>query len=144
MGSAHDGERRRKNHARHLVNVPTIHRVDRVRLDYPNRDLREPLGDIIVWKADYGFECVASIAHRLFHGVSRDGKWLVMERYPLDYPSEFPQWPPIPENVRAAVSKYGEPSSVMRWGGRLYVYVHGENGYLRIALNANSELCYPL
>lgn len=115
--------------------MPTIHRVEDVRFDYPSPSLREPLGDIMVWKAEYGFECVTSIARRLFHGVSPDGKWLVMERYPLDHPSEFPNLPPIPETVRAAVSKYGEPSCAMRWGGQLYVYVRGDGGYRRIVLS---------
>lgn len=111
-----------------------IERIDDVTFDYPGPDVREPLGDILVWKTAYGFECVASIAHRLFHGISPDGKWLVMERYPLDHPVEFPKFPPIPENVAAAVSEYGRPSCLMRWGGHVYVYVRDENAYWRVAV----------
>lgn len=112
-----------------------VDRVDEVTIDYPAPDMREPLGDVFVWKASYGFECVVSIAHRLFHGVSPDAKWLVMERYPLDHPFDFPDLPEISEAVQTAASPYGEPSSAMLWGGHTYVFVRAKDGYVRVELS---------
>lgn len=121
------------------MSTPAVERIESVTFDFPSPSQHEPLGDVFVWKAAYGFECVASIANRLFHGVSPDGKWLVMERYPLDHPFDFPEMPQIGESVRATVSKYGEPSSAMPWGGHLYVYVRGKDGYRRVELTESSK-----
>ena len=87
-----------------------VDRVERVSIDHPN--LRGGLvgADVSVWRTPVGFECFASFGGRIYHGVSADGRWLVLDRYP--------------------VIASGARPSVAVWRDQFYVFYHDEEAPL--------------
>ncbi len=60
-----------------------IERVDDVSLDCNDPKAAQFISSLAPWRSSYGFECLATIERNIHHGISEDGKWFVLDRYPI-------------------------------------------------------------
>lgn len=59
-----------------------IERIEPVRIDHPKLSDNRAAADVSLWRTAEGFECYTSFGGRIYHGVSADGRWLVLDYYP--------------------------------------------------------------
>lgn len=84
-----------------------MERIEPVRIDHPKVSDGRVSADVTLWRTAEGFECYTSFGGRIYHGVSADGQWLVLDYYPT-----------IASGTRPSVSV---------WGKRFYVFYHDED-----------------
>jgi hypothetical protein len=86
--------------------VIDIERIEPVRIDHPKLSDNRAAADVSLWRTAEGFECYTSFGGRIYHGVSADGRWLVLDYYPT-----------IASGTR---------SSVAVWDKQFYVFYYDE------------------
>lgn len=60
-----------------------IERIEPVRVDHPDIRNGRIAAGITAWRTAVGFECFVSFGGRIYHGVSAEGTWLVLDYYPV-------------------------------------------------------------
>lgn len=81
-----------------------MERIEPVRIDHPKVSGGRVSADVALWRTAEGFECYASFGGRIYHGVSPDGQWLVLDYYPT-----------IASGTRPSVAV---------WNKQFYVFYH--------------------
>lgn len=87
-----------------------IERIEPVRIDHPKVSDNRAAAEVSLWRTAEGFECFTSFGGRIYHGVSADGKWLVLDYYPT-------------------IASGAKPS-VAVWDQQFYVFYYDEHAPL--------------
>lgn len=96
-----------RNGLRRSTTVIGVERIEPVRIDHPKLSDGGAPTEVSVWRTAVGFECFASFAEHIYHGVSPDGRWLVMDYYPTITSGTSPR--------------------VALWDRQFYVFYHEED-----------------
>gem|GEM_PF-7023314 len=74
-----------------------MERIEPVRIDHPKVSDGRVSADVTLRRTAEGFEYYTSFGGRIYHGVSADGQWLVLDYYPT-----------IASGTRPSVSRVGQ------------------------------------